>query len=351
MKYLITGGAGFIGSHLADYLIEQGHHVDVLDNISTGRLENIQHLIDNDRFNFKIGDILDLDTLASHILEVDQVFHLAATVGVRLIMEKPVQTILTNVRGTENVLEMATRYRKKVLVASTSEVYGKRMEVVEGTESLSEDDDWVLGTTKKRRWAYACSKAMDEFLALAYHEEKDLPVVVARFFNTVGPRQSGRYGMVIPNFVEAALQGKPIQVHGDGEQSRCFTYVGDAIRAIVQLMNTAEAEGDIFNIGNDEEITINELARRVKKLTNSSSEIVHVPYEKTYGKGFEDMRRRTPNIARLKELIQYQPAHNVNEILHEVINYFAEKEGHPSTLNDSHSFSRNSTSPGYSIVT
>ena len=357
MKYLITGGAGFIGSHLADYLIEQGHHVTVLDNISTGRIENIQHLINNDRFRLTIGDILDLETLEPLIQQVDQVFHLAAAVGVRLIMEKPVQTILTNVRGTENILELASKYGKKVLVASTSEVYGKRMEVMDGKENLAEDDDWMLGSTKKRRWAYACSKAMDEFLALAYHEERNLPVVVTRFFNTVGPRQTGRYGMVIPSFVESALQNEPIQVFGDGEQSRCFTYVGDAVRAVVTLMNTAEAEGDIFNIGNDEEITINELAQRVKKMTGSSSEIVHIPYEKTYGKGFEDMRRRTPNISKIKELIQYQVSHGVDDILREVISYFAGEEfmrpaanGHPAVNIKSPAFRNKSTSSSYSVA-
>ncbi len=232
MRYLITGGAGFIGSHLADYLIEQGHHVHIIDNLSTGRLENIQHLFHHNRFESTIADILDYHTLEQHISRCDQVFHLAAAVGVRLIMEQPVETIVTNVQGTENILKLASFYGKKVLLASTSEVYGKLMETSEDIESLSETDDWTLGPTTKRRWAYACSKAIDEFLALAYYEEKQLPVVIARFFNTVGPRQTGRYGMVIPNFVQSALCNEPISVFGDGEQSRCFTYVGDAIRAI-----------------------------------------------------------------------------------------------------------------------
>lgn len=322
MRYLITGGAGFIGSHLADYLIAQGHHVHIVDNLSTGRLENVQHLFHNDRFESTVADILDYHVLEQHISRCDQIFHLAAAVGVRLIMEQPVETIVTNVQGTENVLKLASYYRKKVLLASTSEVYGKLMETSDDIESLSEVDDWTLGPTTKRRWAYACSKAIDEFLALAYYEEKRVPVVIARFFNTVGPRQTGRYGMVIPNFVQSALCNEPINVFGDGEQSRCFTYVGDAIAAITKLMNTPEAEGEIFNIGSDEEISMNELARRVRELANSESEIIHTPYEKTYGPGFEDMRRRTPNIDKLKRTIGYEPTYRVNDILREVISYF-----------------------------
>ncbi len=324
MRYLITGGAGFIGSHLADYLIDQGHHVHVYDNLSTGRLENVQHLFHHERFESTVADILDYHTLEQQIARCDQIFHLAAAVGVRLIMEQPVETIITNVQGTENVLKLASYYEKKVLLASTSEVYGKRMETDEGIENLGETDDWTLGPTTKRRWAYACSKAIDEFLALAYYEEKRLPVVISRFFNTVGPRQTGRYGMVIPNFVQNALCNEPIHVFGDGEQSRCFTYVADAVRAITRLMDTPEAEGQIFNIGNDQEITINELAQRVKRLTESASEIVHIPYEKTYGPGFEDMRRRTPNIEKIKQVIGYRPTYNIDQILIQVINYFKE---------------------------
>ena len=322
MRYLITGGAGFIGSHLADYLIERGHHVHIIDNLSTGRLENVQHLFHHERFESTIADILDYHTLEQHISRCDQVFHLAAAVGVRLIMEQPVETIVTNVQGTENILKLASYYRKKVLLASTSEVYGKLMETSEGIDSLSESDDWTLGPTTKRRWAYACSKAIDEFLALAYYEEKQLPVVIARFFNTVGPRHTGRYGMVIPNFVQSALCNEPIKVYGDGEQSRCFTYVGDAIRAITTLMDTKGAEGEVYNIGNNEEITINQLAQRVKELAKSSSEIVHVPYEKTYGPGFEDMRRRTPNIEKIQKAINYKPTYNIDSILRDVIAYF-----------------------------
>lgn len=322
MRYLITGGAGFIGSHLADYLIEQGHHVHIFDNLSTGRLTNVQHLFQHDRFESTVADILDYPALEYQISRCDRVFHLAAAVGVRLIMDQPVETIITNVQGSENVLRLASIYEKPVLIASTSEVYGKRMETQQNVESLREVDDWTLGPTTKRRWAYACSKAIDEFLALAYHEEKNLPVVVCRFFNTVGPRQTGRYGMVIPNFVQSALRNEPIQVFGDGEQSRCFTYVADAVQAITKLMDTPEASGQVFNIGNDQEITINDLARRVKALADSTSEIVHVPYEKTYGPGFEDMRRRTPNIDKIRSAIGYEPTHKIDQILFEVIEYF-----------------------------
>ncbi len=322
MRCLITGGAGFIGSHLADYLIAQGHYVHIIDNLSTGRLENVDHLLNHDRFESTIADILDYDELEKQISRCDHVYHLAAAVGVRLIMEQPVETIVTNVRGTENVLMLASQYRKKVLVASTSEVYGKLMETKSGIERLREDDDLTIGATNKRRWAYACSKTIDEFLALAYSDEKKLPVVVTRFFNTVGPRQTGRYGMVIPNFVQRALANEPIQVFGDGEQSRCFTYVGDAIHAIVQLMQTPSAEGQVYNIGGHEEITMNELARRVKRLAGSTSEIQHIPYEQTYGPGFEDMRRRTPDISKLSAAIGYAPTYTTDDILNEVIRHF-----------------------------
>ena len=322
MRYLITGGAGFIGSHLADHLLEQGHSVHVIDNLSTGRLENIQHLFHNERFESTVADVLDYHTLEQHVTRCDAIFHLAAAVGVRLIMEQPVETIMTNVQGTENILKLANFYGKKVLLASTSEVYGKLMETSDEIESLSEKDDWTLGPTTKRRWAYACSKAIDEFLALAYYEEKRLPVVIARFFNTVGPRQTGRYGMVIPNFVQSALNDEPIKVFGDGEQSRCFTYVEDAVRAIIQLMDEPAAEGEVFNVGNDQEITINELAGRIREMCGSSSDIIHVPYEKTYGPGFEDMRRRTPDITKLQKAIGYRPTYGIDTILQRIIAYF-----------------------------
>ena len=326
MNYLITGGAGFIGSHLADALIDQGHHVHIIDNLSTGRLKNVEHHIGHPRFKSTIGDVLDYHLLEQLVAQCDRVFHLAAAVGVRLIMEKPVQTIVTNVQGTENVLKLASYYGKKVLVASTSEVYGKSMETNGEITHLREDGDWTLGPTTKRRWAYACSKAMDEFLALAYHEEKGLPVVVTRFFNTVGPRQTGRYGMVIPNFVACALEGKPIRVFGDGEQTRCFTYVGDAVHAITALMDSPAAEGGVFNVGSTEEISINRLAERVRTLTGSASEIVRVPYSEVYGRGFEDMRRRTPDVRKLEEAVGYRPSYTTDDILREVIGHARAKD-------------------------
>jgi UDP-glucose 4-epimerase len=322
LKYLITGGAGFIGSHLSDRLIDDGHEVTVIDNLSTGKLSNINHLRDNPNFRIKVSSVMDYDTLEQLVEECDQIYHLAAAVGVKLIMENPVETIITNVQGSENILKLASYYDKKVLIASTSEVYGKLMENNGEINKLKEDGDWQLGSTGKRRWAYACSKAMDEFLSLAYYDEKKLPVVVVRFFNTVGPRQTGTYGMVIPNFVQKALLNESIQVHGDGEQSRCFTYVKDAVGAIIKLMDTPEAEGEVFNVGGDEEISMNELAAKVKELTNSSSEIVHTPYEEVYGKGFEDMRRRTPDLTKIKEAIGYEPTHTTDDILNNVINYF-----------------------------
>jgi UDP-glucose 4-epimerase len=322
LKYLITGGAGFIGSHLSDRLIDDGHEVTVIDNLSTGKLSNINHLRDNPNFRIKVSSVMDYDTLEQLVEECDQIYHLAAAVGVKLIMENPVETIITNVQGSENILKLASYYDKKVLIASTSEVYGKLMENNGEINKLKEDGDWQLGSTGKRRWAYACSKAMDEFLSLAYYDEKKLPVVVVRFFNTVGPRQTGTYGMVIPNFVQKALLNESIQVHGDGEQSRCFTYVTDAVDAIITLMDTPEAEGQVFNVGGKEEISMNELAQKVKELTGSDSEINHIPYEEVYGKGFEDMRRRTPDLTKIKEAIGYEPTHTTEDILNNVINYF-----------------------------
>ncbi len=322
MNYLITGGAGFIGSHLADHLLARGHRVQALDNLSTGSLDNIRHLAERDDFSLTIGNVLDYHTLERCVAKADRVVHLAAAVGVKLIMEQPVETIVTNVQGTENVLKLSSYYSKKVLIASTSEVYGKTMQADASIDRLAEDDDWTLGPTKKRRWAYACSKAMDEFLSMAYHDEKNLAVVVARFFNTVGPRQTGRYGMVIPTFVEQALSGSPIRVFGDGEQTRCFTYVGDAVEAISALIEAPGAEGEVFNVGGVEEISMNDLAERVRALTGSPSPIEHVPYEEVYGPGFEDMRRRTPDIGKLQAAIGYVPTYSIDDILGEVIGYF-----------------------------
>lgn len=322
MHFLITGGAGFIGSHLAEYLIGRGDRVSVIDNLSTGRLENIAPLIDHPQFSYTIGNVLDYHTLERHVERCNVVVHLAAAVGVKLIMEEPVETIVTNVQGTENVLKLANYHKKKVLVASTSEVYGKGMEAAGRDHNLRESDDWTLGPTSKRRWAYACSKAIDEFLARAYYDEKKLPVVIARFFNTVGPRQTGRYGMVIPNFVQAALRNEAIVVFGSGEQTRCFTHVADVVDAVVKLLEAPEAEGEVFNIGRVDEISMNDLAARVKELTGSTSEIRHIAYEDAYGPGFEDMQRRTPDISKLQSVIDYQPRHDTDDILRDVIEHF-----------------------------
>lgn len=327
MKYLVTGGAGFIGSHLTDFLVSRGHEVHIVDDLSTGSLDNIATHVRNGRVAFTEANILDRDVMEPLVADCDQVFHLAAVVGVKLILEKPVHTIETNVEGTQTILKLANEYQRKVLIASTSEVYGKAMETALKTDCLSEDGDWTLGSTGKSRWAYACSKAMDEFLALAYYEEFGLPVVVARFFNTVGPRQTGRYGMVIPNFIEQALAGQPIRVFGDGQQSRCFTAVADAVRACVDLMECEEAVGGVFNIGSTEEITINRLAERVRELADSTSEIEHVPYDEAYGKGFEDMRRRTPDISKLHQFIGYRPTYTTDDIIREILQYRQTVEG------------------------
>ncbi len=314
MKYLVTGGAGFIGSHLTDSLINDGHEVHIIDNLSTGDLSNIQHLIGNKRLRTTIASVMDYQTLEKLVAECDQIFHLAAAVGVKLIMEKPVETLTTNMQGTEHVLQLANLYNKKVLIASTSEVYGK---ILNGDNSklLDEKSDWMLGASSKRRWAYACSKAMDEFLALAYFDQYNLPVIITRFFNTVGPRQTGRYGMVIPRFVQNALQNKPIEVHGSGQQSRSFTHVSDTVFACRKLMEKPGLEGEIFNVGNYNEITINDLAHRVIKLTGSRS-----------GKGFEDMERRTPDLTKVKRAIGYEPSYSMNQILNSVISFFVKKD-------------------------
>ena len=319
MHYLITGGAGFIGSHLTDRLIEQGHHVHVLDNLSTGGLANVRHWEDHNRFALTISSVLNEHVLGQCIAEADRVVHLAAAVGVERIMDRPVETILTNVRGTENVLQLARHHGKKTLLASTSEVYGKAMSKNGGGSSLGETDDLTIGSTTKRRWAYACSKAMDEFLAQAYHEEHGLPVLCVRFFNTVGPRQSGNYGMVVPTFVERALAGKPLQVHGDGTQTRCFVHVADAVRAVTKLMETPEAEGEVFNVGRPEELSIRELAEQVRARVDPDLEITHVPHEEVYGEGFEDMQRRVPDLSKLEEAIGYEPKFSMEEILEDVV--------------------------------
>ena len=322
MRALITGGAGFVGSHLAEALLARGDEVFVQDNLSTGSIENIEHLKGDRRFHYVVDTIMNEPVTAELIDRVDVVFHLAAAVGVRLIVESPVNTIETNVHGTEMVLKLANKKKKKVLVASTSEVYGKSEEV-----PFREDADLVLGSTQKGRWSYACSKAIDEFLALAYHKEKRLPVVVFRLFNTVGPRQTGRYGMVIPNFVKQALLGHPLTVFGDGTQSRCFTYVTDVVGVLMTLADSQAAVGQVYNIGNDGgEIRIMDLAQKVKEKTKSASEIVLVPYSKAYEEGFEDMPRRVPDLTKVRAL-GYEPRVHLDEILDQVIAYFTSDKG------------------------
>jgi UDP-glucose 4-epimerase len=318
MKALITGGAGFVGSHLAEALLARGDEVFVLDNLSTGSIDNIEHLKWNHRFHYTIDSIMNEPVAAELVDRVDVVFHLAAAVGVRLIVESPVNTIETNVHGTEMVLKVANKKKKKVLVASTSEVYGKGAQV-----PFREDADLVLGPTSKGRWSYACSKAIDEFLALAYHKERRLPVVVARLFNTVGPRQTGRYGMVIPNFAKQALLGHPLTVFGDGTQSRCFTYVSDVVGQLVALADEPRAVGGVYNVGNDrEEVTVLDLAHRVRARAGSKSEVVLVPYDQAYEEGFEDMQRRVPELSKLRALTGYEPRVHLDEILDRVIAYF-----------------------------
>ncbi|MDT5122659.1 MAG: UDP-glucose 4-epimerase [Acidobacteriota bacterium] len=316
MRVLITGGAGFIGSHLSDAYLERGDEVFVMDDLSTGSIENIAHLKKHPRFHYTIDSVTNQPALAELVDQCDVIFHLAAAVGVKLIVESPVRTIETNVHGTEVVLQLANKKKKKVLIASTSEVYGLSMEV-----PFREDGNLVMGATTKGRWSYACSKAIDEFLALAYWREKKLPTVVVRLFNTVGPRQTGRYGMVIPTFVKQALAGRQITVYGDGLQTRCFGYVGDVVGALVKLMDHTEAVGQVFNIGSNEEVTILELAERIKELTRSASEIVFVPYNEAYEEGFEDMPRRVPDISKINTLVGFRPQMSLDGILESVISF------------------------------
>jgi UDP-glucose 4-epimerase len=316
MKVLITGGAGFIGSHLAEHLLLQGHRVFIIDDLSTGDIENIIPLKSNRRFHYQIETIMNVPATAELVDRCDIIFHLAAAVGVRLIVESPVRTIETNIRGTEIILNLAEKKKKKVILTSTSEVYGKANKV-----PFSEADDLVLGPTCKGRWSYACSKAIDEFLALAYWREKKLPVIIARLFNTVGPRQTGQYGMVLPNFVKRALANEPLPVFGDGRQSRCFTHVEDVVAALYRLAITPEAVGEVFNIGSAEETEILSLARQVIDVTDSRSQIVFVPYDEAYGEGFEDMSRRLPDLSKIRRLIGYEPTRNLREIIMDVAEY------------------------------
>jgi UDP-glucose 4-epimerase len=314
---LITGGAGFIGSHLAGACLERGDEVDVLDDLSTGRIENLHPLQDHPRLHFTAGSVHDRAVVAGLVDRCDVIFHLAAAVGVKLIVESPVRTIETNVHGTEVVLAQAGRMSRKVLLASTSEVYGLSNQV-----PFREDGPLVMGATTKGRWSYACSKALDEFLALAYWREKKLPTIIARLFNTVGPRQMGQYGMVIPTFVTQALAGWPITVYGDGSQSRCFAYVADVVGALLGLMDHPAAVGQVFNIGSTEEVTMVELAWRVKALTRSRSEVVFVPYDQAYEPGFEDMPRRVPDISKISALVGFRPTRGLDEIIRSVIAYY-----------------------------
>jgi UDP-glucose 4-epimerase len=319
-NFLITGGAGFIGSHLSELLLQEGHHVVAIDNLSTGRLDNVQHLCQHSKFQFVRETITNSQVLDRLTSQADIVIHLAAVVGVKLIVEDPVNTIATNIMGTEAVLTTANRYGCKVMLASTSEVYGKGFKV-----PFNEEDDTVMGPTSHSRWSYATSKAIDEFLGLAYYQQFGLPVVVMRFFNTVGPRQTGRYGMVLPRFVRQALAGEPLTIYGDGEQSRCFSDVADIVDATYKLSEHPEAIGKVFNIGSTEEVTIRELAERVLKATGSSSKIVYVPYEEAYAPGFEDMRRRVPDLERITSLIGYSPQYTLEQTLKRVIVYERER--------------------------
>ena len=317
MRILITGGAGFIGSHLAEHLLANGHSVYAIDDLSTGRIENILHLKGRPQFHYTIDSIMNVPATAELVDLCDVVLHAAAAVGVRLIVESPVRTIETNIRGTEIILQLAAKKKKTVFVFSTSEVYGKSNKV-----PFSENDDLVLGPTHKGRWSYACSKAIDEFLALAYWREKGLPVVVIRLFNTVGPRQTGRYGMVLPSFVVQALRGEPLTVFGDGSQARCFSHVSDIVRAIGQLLSASDVTGEVFNIGNDEETTILGLAERVVEAAGSRSKIRLIPYEEAYEAGFEDMPRRVPDLTKIRRAIGYRPEFNLDRIIQSVLGHF-----------------------------
>lgn len=317
MKILITGGSGFIGSHLADAYVARGDEVFVIDDLSTGSIENIRHLKEHRRFHYTVDSVQNQPVLAELIDSCDVVFHLAAAVGVKLVVESPVQTIETNVRGTEVVLSMANKKKKKVLIASTSEVYGLSEQV-----PFREDGNLVMGATTKGRWSYACSKAIDEFLALAYWREKKLPTVVVRLFNTVGPRQTGQYGMVIPTLVKQALSNRPLTVYGTGEQTRCFAYVLDVVHALMKLMEHPDAVGEVFNIGSTEEVSITGLAERIRAITGSQSEIVYIPYSEAYEEGFEDMPRRVPDISKVRNLIGFAPEASLDHIIQEVIRYF-----------------------------
>ncbi len=312
-KYLVTGGAGFIGSHVVDSLVGAGHSVVILDDLSTGRHDNLRHHAGNPSVEFVLGSILNEAVVDDVVRRVDNVFHLAAAVGVNLIVERPLESLATNIRGSEVVLEKCHKYSRKVLVASTSEIYGKNT-----SDALGEEDDRILGSPLKTRWSYSEAKAIEEVLAYAYWRQKGLPTVIVRLFNTVGPRQVGSYGMVVPRLVGQALSGAPITVFGSGEQTRCFGHVNDVVGALIGLMNSTEAEGQVFNVGARAEITINDLALKVIGLTGSTSEIVHIPYDQAYETGFEDMQRRRPDIGKVNALLGWEPTHDLNDIINDV---------------------------------
>ena len=314
MKALITGGAGFIGSHLADCLLARGDHVILLDDLSTGRLSNIEHLDSRSDVEFVLGSILNADLVDHVVSRVDTVFHLAAAVGVNLIVEKPLESLITNIRGTETVMEKTHKYGKRILVMSTSEIYGKNT-----SDSLSEEDDRILGSPLKSRWSYSEAKAIDEILAYTYWREKGLETVIIRLFNTVGPRQTGSYGMVLPRFVGQALRGQPITIYGNGMQTRCFCHVSDVVAGLVALSENPEAFGKVFNLGGDEEVSIRDLAERVVELADSESQLEYVPYDAAYEEGFEDMERRVPNTNRAKQLVGFESSVNLDEIIRSVI--------------------------------
>lgn len=320
-KVLVTGGAGFIGSHLVEKLLQKGEEVFIIDNLSTGRLANIKHLRKNKRLHFIKGSVLDEKLMENLVRKADRIYHLAAAVGVRMILGKPLSSLLTNIKGTEIVLRGAAKRKKKVLLVSSSEVCGKDEKV-----PFKEDDDRTYGSVYNDRWVYAFSKAVDEFLGLAYWREKKLPVVIVRLFNVIGPRQTGRYGMVVPTFVLQALKQEPITVFGDGKQTRCFANINDVIRALMKLMAAKKAEGKVINLGSDDEISINQLAKKVKNLTNSSSKIIHVPYKKAYPSGYEDFRRRVPDISKIRELICYKPQFVLEDTIKKISKYYKDNK-------------------------
>lgn len=316
MKALITGGAGFIGSHLSERLIKEGNSVIVLDNLSTGRIENVAHLKSNQKFELVVGTILNeylVDKLAERC---DVIFHLAAAVGVELIVKKPLESLTTNIKGSEIILEMAYRYHKKILITSTSEIYGKNI-----NGPLKEEDDRILGSPLKTRWSYSTAKAVDEMLAYIYWKEKQVPAIIVRLFNTVGPRQTGFYGMVVPRFISQAVKNQPITVYGTGKQSRCFIHVNDVVGVLIKLINEPAAEGKVFNIGSQEEITINDLAKKIIEITGSKSKIEHIPYENAYEEGFEDMQRRVPDTAKINKLMGFKPTHTLAQIIADIIKH------------------------------